>query len=185
MFYELALMKIPMCTHISKVLFFFQKNVSSFDGVNNCYAWDISHEFKLAFARFRSSISNTKAKMIERVICEILCNIQNSFHSALNAFTALETKHDEIVGKIKPGMEDTKLHDHIGRIIVLFKRWLLQIEVGCCMGTKDKKLPFIKQFSDKASYPFDIRGIALIIYSNLIETPGKVVLLVYIDSPLV
>ena len=81
---------------------------------------------------------------IEREICEILCNIQNSFYSAVNAFTAFERKHDEIVGKIKPGMEDTKLQKHIVRIIVLGKRWLLQTEEGYCMGNEGKKHHGIK-----------------------------------------
>ena len=64
----------------------------------------------------------------------------------------------EIAGKIKPGMEDTKLHNHIVRIIVLLKRWLLQFEEGYCMGNKNKKQPDIKQFGNKASYSFGYMG---------------------------
>ena len=69
----------------------------------------------------------------------MLCIIQNSFHSSVNAFTVLERECDETVGKIKPGMEETEVHDDIVRIIVLLNRWLLQIEEGDCMGTEDKK----------------------------------------------
>ena len=94
-------------------------------------AWDIFHELLIAFIEFNVSSDNKKAKMIERVMCETHCNIQNSFHSAVNVFTGLEKKHNEIVGKIKPGRKDTKMHDHIVRIIVLLKRLLLQIEQGC------------------------------------------------------
>ena len=52
---------------------------------------------------------------------------------------ALERKYDEIVGKINSGMEETKVHEHTVRIIVLLKRWLLQIEEGYCIDTEDKK----------------------------------------------
>ena len=107
-------------------------------------AWCISHEFMMAFMKHRGSSVIKEANMIEREKCETLCNIQNSFHSAVNAFMELERKHDEIVGKIKLGREETKLYDHNVRIIVLLKRWLLQIEQGCCMGTNDKKHPGIK-----------------------------------------
>ena len=67
-----------------------------------------------------------------------------SFHPAVNALTAVEGNCDEIVGKIKLGMEETKICDHSMRIIVLFKRWLQQIEEGYCMGTEDKQHPGIK-----------------------------------------
>ena len=83
----------------------------------------------------------------------MLHNIQNSFHSAVNSFTALERKHDEIVGTINLGVKERKLWDHI-RISVLLKRWLLQIEQGFFMGNKDKKHPGIKRFVKKESYPF-------------------------------
>ena len=84
-----------------------------------------------------------KSSETEREICNTLYYIQKSFHSAVNAFTALGRKHDEIVDKIKPGMVDTKHHKNIVKIIVL-KRWLLQIEEGYCMVTKDEKHPGIK-----------------------------------------
>ena len=100
--------------------------------------------------KFGISSVYKKAQTIEREICKTLCNIQNSFHSVVNAFTALERKCDEIVGNIKPGMEKTKVYDHIVRVIVLLKQLLMQIEEGYCMGTKEKKHPGIKQFSNKA-----------------------------------
>ena len=84
-------------------------------GVYDFDAWDITHEF---------------------MIYETLSNIQNKFRSADNAFTSLERKCHEISGEFKPGKEETKLYDHIVRIIVLLKRWLLQIEQGYCMGTE-------------------------------------------------
>ena len=55
-------------------------------------------------------------------------------------------------------MEETKVHKHIVRIIVLLKRWLLKIEQGICMGTKDKKHPDIKWIGNKASYHFGFMG---------------------------
>ena len=109
-------------------------------------------QFLLAFMTYGGSTE------IKRKSCETFCYIQSSFYSAVNAFTALERKHDEIVGKIKRGMEDTKLHDHIVRIIVFLKRWLLQIEEGYCMGIKDKKHCGIKWFDHKASYCFGYMG---------------------------
>ena len=48
-------------------------------------------------------------------------------------------KSDEIVGTIKPGNVQTKLMEHIVRMIVLLKRWLLQIEQEFYMETKDIK----------------------------------------------
>ena len=94
----------------------------------------------------------------KREICETLVNIHNNFPSAVNAFTALERKQDEIVGKIKPRMEKTKLNVLIVRIIVLLKRWLLQIEEEYYIGTKNKKHPGIKQFGNKVSFCFGYMG---------------------------
>ena len=55
---------------------------------------------------------------MQQEVCKTLHNIQNSFHSSVNSFIALERKHDEIVGKMKPGRDETKLYDHIVKIIV-------------------------------------------------------------------
>ena len=89
--------------------------------------------------KYEISTKNVKAKELERENSGNLCNIQNSFHSAINTLIALEKKHDEIVCKIDLGMKETKISEHILRIIVLLMRWLLQIEEGYCMGTKYKK----------------------------------------------
>ena len=62
-------------------------------------AWDISHEFMIV--KDKRSINNIKTMEIESKICETLGNIWSSFHSAVNAFTALERKYYEIVGRIK------------------------------------------------------------------------------------
>ena len=62
-------------------------------------AWDISYEFMIAFMKYGRSGGNKKAQVLEREICETLLNIQNSFHSAVNALTTLEKKHDENSGK--------------------------------------------------------------------------------------
>ena len=83
-----------------------------------------------------------------------LHNRQNSFHSAVNVYTILKRKHDDILDKIKPGRDGTKLYDHIVRIIVLLKRLLLQFKQGFSMRTKDEKYPGIKQIGNNASYPF-------------------------------
>ena len=127
---------------------------TAFNGLYDFDAWDTSIEFMIAFIKARRTSGNKIATTLERENFELFCNIQNSFHSAVNAFTVLERKHDEIVGKIKPGREETKVHDHIVRIIVLLKIWLLQIEQGYCMGTKDKKHPETKWICNKASYYF-------------------------------
>ena len=132
MLYELALMKIAVCS-LYLLLSCFRKMLAAFDGVYNIDLWDISHEFMVAFMKYGRSNSNKKAQVLEREICETLLNIQNSFHSTVNAFTALERKHDEILGKLKPGMEKTKTHEHIVKIILLIKRWLLQMEQGFCV----------------------------------------------------
>ena len=50
--------------------------------------------------KYGISADNKTAKALEREISESLCCIQNSFHSAVSAFTALERKGDDIVGKI-------------------------------------------------------------------------------------
>ena len=55
--------------------------------------------------KYISSSGVKEANKIEREVCEPLHNIQNSFHSVFNAFTALEMKCNEIVCKNKPGME--------------------------------------------------------------------------------
>ena len=95
-----------------------------------------------------------KAMKIDTDILESLCNIENSFHFNVDAFTKLERKHDEI-GKIKLGREERRLWDYIVRIIVLMKRWLLRIESGFCMGTNGKNNLFIKTIGNKAfSRPF-------------------------------
>ena len=73
---------------------------------------------------------------------------------AVNTFPSLERKHDEIVGKIKPGREETKRYYYIVKIIVLLKRCLLQIKQMYCMGMEEKKKPSgIKGLGNKASYP--------------------------------
>ena len=87
-----------------------------------------------------------------------LSDIQNSFHSTVNAFTALERKHYEIVGNIKPGREERILWDQIVRIIVLLKRWLLQTGQEFFFGTKDKNHCGTKRIGNKASYPFEYVG---------------------------
>ena len=116
------------------------------------------------------SSANKIASTLEREICEILGNIQNSFYSAVNIFTALERKHNEIVGTIKPGQEERDCG-------------ILQIEQGFCVGTKDKKHPGIKRFDNKHLILFDIWGTALIICGNSTETPGKAILLAKTYSP--
>ena len=133
MLYELALMKI------------------AFIGVYVFDALDSSHEFMITFMKESRLSDNMKALMIERRICETLGKVQNSFHSAINTFAALERKHDEIVVTIKLGGEERRLCDNIVKIIVLLKSWLLNIEHGFCMGTKDKKNPSIKRIGNKAS----------------------------------
>ena len=75
------------------------------------------------FHKKSRSSCNKMTSTIEREICKTLCTIKNSFHFAVNSFTALERNHDEIVGTIKPGGEESKSWDHIVRIIVLLKRW--------------------------------------------------------------
>ena len=93
------------------------------------------HEVMIIFMKESRSCGNKNAKMKERKIGETLGNIQNSFHSVVNAVTALERKrkHNEIVITIKPGGEERRLWDHIVRIIILLKRWLLQIEQVFCI----------------------------------------------------
>ena len=44
------------------------------------------------------------------------------------------------------------------RTIVLLKRWLLWIDKGYCMGTKNKKHPDIKWINNKALYWFGVMG---------------------------
>ena len=53
-----------------------------------------------AFKKEKISHGNLKANQIEKEICETLDKILNSFHYSVNAFIALERKHDEIVGTI-------------------------------------------------------------------------------------
>ena len=141
-------MKIPVCL-LYLLLACFRKMSAAFDGVYNVCSWGISHELVDAFMKYGMSMKNAKGKQLEREISETLCNIQNSFHSPDNIFTALERKHDEIVGKINSGMKETKVHKNIVRIIILLKKWLLQIEEGYCMGTKDKKHDGITGFGNK------------------------------------
>ena len=129
-------MKIPVCP-LYLILFCFTKTSAAFDGVYDLDSCDISHEFVKAFLTKTGSIE------LKRKICKTLCYIQNSFHSQVNA-----------LGNIKPGMEVTKAHDQIVRIIVILKRWALQIEEGYYMGNKDKKHTGIKQFDNKALYQF-------------------------------
>ena len=73
---------------------------AAFSGMYNFVAWNISHDFMIAFMKESRSSFNKNAEMIQRKICETLVNIQNSFHSAVNAFSALERKHEKIVGII-------------------------------------------------------------------------------------
>ena len=86
-------------------------------------------------------IGNQKAKQILKEICQTLGNVQNSFHSAFNAFLECERKHDEIMGTVELGGVQWKLWDQIVRIIVFLKRWSLHIEHEFWMETKDKKAP--------------------------------------------
>ena len=72
----------------------------TFIGTYHFDAWDISHALMIAFMRESRSSDNMNAIILKKEICETLHNIQSSFHSAINSFTALEKKHDEIVGTI-------------------------------------------------------------------------------------
>ena len=54
-------------------------------------------------------MENGGSVQIKNEISKTILNIQNSFHSSVNAFTTLERKCDEIVGKISPGMEESNL----------------------------------------------------------------------------
>ena len=143
----------------------------------NFNVWDVSDKFLMAFMKYRGSSGIKEANKMEKEIFGTFQNFQNSFHSAVNAFTALKWKHDET----KPRREETNLYGNIMRIIVLLKRWLLQMKQGYCMGNKDKKHSGIIQIGNKASYTFRF----LWICSNLTETPEKTVLLVITYSPLV
>ena len=97
----------------------------------------------------------------------------------------MESKHNGIVGKIKPVREELKRCDHIVRIIVLLKRGLLQIEQGYCMGTEDNKHSGIKQSGNKASYPFGFLGNYHDYLKQLDKNSAKAVLLVNTYSPFV
>ena len=66
MLYELALMKIPMCLHISYILSLFQKILAAFNGVYNFNSWDISHEFMTVFMKYGGSNDNKKLRNRER-----------------------------------------------------------------------------------------------------------------------
>ena len=72
-------------------------------------AWGISHEFMIIFMKNGRSSGSKTAGKLERLICKTLHNIQNHFHSAVIAFSALERKHDKIVGKIKQDREETNI----------------------------------------------------------------------------
>ena len=76
----------------------------------------------MAFMKYRSLSGVKEPNKIEIEICETLCNIQNSFHSAVKGVTALEGMCDDIMGKIKPGREEINVYGHIVRIIDLLKR---------------------------------------------------------------
>ena len=71
----------------------------------------IHERFSMIFAAFMKDKRSSGIKMAskqEREICYMLHITQNSFHPAVNAFTALDGKHDDIVGKIYPGGEERR-----------------------------------------------------------------------------
>ena len=92
--------------------------------------------------------------------------------------TAQERKLDEIVSLIKQGKEQIKLNDHIVRIIVLLKRYSLQIEEGYYMGKNGKMHSSIKQMIPEHIILLALWGTALTICRNSIKSPGEHVLLV-------
>ena len=102
----------------------------NFDGCN------FSHEYMMTFMNAKRSSGNKTASTLEREICETFHKIQNSFYSVVNAFTALERKHDEIVGRITRRQKEAKMLNNIMKIIVFLKRWVLYFEQGYSMGTK-------------------------------------------------
>ena len=159
----------------SLCLLFLETTSPAFIGIYHCDAWNISDEFMITFMKDKISSGNKNAMILVRKIYETLGNIQKSFHPALNAFTALKRKCVEILGKIKPGGEKRWLWDHIVRIIVLLKRWLLQIKQGFCMASHKSVT--------KHLIHFDLWGTALIIKNSLTESPGKAVLLVNTYRP--
>ena len=57
------------------------------------------------------------------------------------------------LGKIKTSCGQTKLLHHSVRIIVIQKKWLLQIEQRICMIPKTKGILKLKG-GNNASYPF-------------------------------
>ena len=95
-----------------------------------------------------------------------------------------EKKHDEIVDTIKPDKEQKKM-EHIMRIIVFLKRWLLKIEQGFCMGTKDKKNIGIKKVVTMLFILWVLWETASAIFSNRTETLQKLSLLDNAYSPFV
>ena len=54
------------------------------------------------FGKDAKSFGHSTSTNLEEEICDTHNHIKNSFHSAVNAFTVLERKHDEIEGIIKP-----------------------------------------------------------------------------------
>ena len=155
---------------------------AAFDGVYDFHSWDISHEFMVAFMKHGKSTSNKNAQLLEREICETLCNIQNNFHSAVNAFIALERKHDEILGKINSGMDESKVNEHIVRIIVLLKRCICKLKKDITWVLRTKITLESYNLVTKHYIHLDTWGTALIICSNSTKNPGKAVLLIYTYS---
>ena len=79
----------------------FKKILTAFISMYDFDAWDISHEFIIASKKDGRSSGIKEAMNNERENYEKLGSTQSSFHSAVNAVTAFERKHDEIVGIIK------------------------------------------------------------------------------------
>ena len=113
-------------------------------------------EFTTTFDNDKRTCGILKAKLIEEEICETIVNIHYSFHSTVNAFTALERKHDEIAGIMK--LVQWKLWDHIVRIIVLQTRWIIANWTRIFHGDHRLKALWHQKIGNGAPYPFGFMG---------------------------
>ena len=91
---EMDLMKIIVCPKLILSFLLLKRFSADFIGLCDFDGCDISCEFIADFGKGKISYGNLKA---------MLGNIQNSFYSAINTFTSLERKNDEMVGTMKLG----------------------------------------------------------------------------------
>ena len=116
----------------------FRQNVSYFHWLVWLWWWDISHHYMITFEQRKISHGNLIANYIEKEICETVVNIHSSFHSAVNTFTAVTRKCDEIVSTSKLNCAKKNCGNTLWKWLFLWRDGYCKLNKGFSWGPRTK-----------------------------------------------